>query len=245
MNKYITKIILYFATSILLTSAPSLALADAAHDIANIKTLLEKRTPPINAKSIQQTPLAGVYEVYFDGNIYYMDNTTTYVLYGASLLDDAARKNLTAERLKELTKINFSELPLQNAIEVKKGLGTYKFAIFTDPDCPYCKTLEKELAESKITDYTAYVFLYPLKHLHPDAAQKSEAIWCAKDKVKTWHDWMVKGSAPTKLQCENPIEANIKLAADIGVLGTPSIYLHDGVPAKNLEELTSAISANK
>ena len=231
-------------SGLLFLGTSNFACASTADEVANIKSLLEKRTPPIKAKSVQPTPLAGLYEVYSNGIIYYMDKSTKYVLVGGSLVDDSARINLTAQRLKELSSIDFKGLPLQNAIEIKKGTGAYKFAVFTDPDCPYCKVLEKDLAESKITDYTVYVFLYPLKHLHPDAAVKAESIWCAKDKAKVWHNWMLEDTPPPQATCDNPLTANAKLAEDLGVNGTPSIYLQDGKPAQNLEELSSAIIAN-
>lgn len=220
-----------------------LALADTLEDIATIKSILEKRTPPIAAKSIEKTPLNGLYEVYVGGTIFYMDKTTNYVLVGGSLLDDSAKKNLTADRLKELSRIKFADLPLQNAIEIKKGAGTYKFAVFTDPDCPYCKALEQTLAKSELNNYTAYVFLYPLKELHPDAASKAESIWCAKDKAKAWQSWMIKGNSPTKANCANPLAENQRLAEDLGVSGTPTIYLSDGQQSQSIEELIDSINS--
>jgi thiol:disulfide interchange protein DsbC len=164
---------------------------------------------------------------------------------GGSLLEDASKKNLTAERLKELTSIKFDDLPLKNAIEIKKGTGAYKFAVFTDPDCPYCKTLEQGLDKMALTDYTAYVFLYPLKNIHPDAAEKAESIWCSKDKQGTWLNWMVKDTAPVKSTCDNPIESNEKLAEDLGVAGTPTIYLNNGMQTQNPQELVAAIKEKK
>jgi thiol:disulfide interchange protein DsbC len=203
------------------------------------------RQPPIKAKSIKLSPLAGLYEVYASGNIFYVDKTVSYVMVGGSLLDDASKKNLTAERLKELTSIKFGDLPLKNAIEIKKGTGAYKFAVFTDPDCPYCKTLEQGLEKLEVTDYTAYVFLFPLKELHPDAVAKAESIWCAKDKPEAWLNWMVKGTSPVSSTCDNPIVSNEKLADALGVAGTPTIYLNDGKQTQNPQELIAAIKERK
>ena len=223
----------------------STAYADEAEDITAIKQNLEKRTPPLKAKSVKLSPLAGLYEVYANGNIFYVDKTVSYVMVGGSLLEDASKRNLTAERLKELTSIKFDSLPLKNAIEIKKGNGAYKFAVFSDPDCPFCKTLEQGLEKMGLTDYTAYVFLFPLKELHPDAAAKAESIWCAKDKSEAWLNLMVKGTAPTSAKCENPIAANEKLADDLGVAGTPTIYLADGKQTQAPQELVAAIKEKK
>ena len=243
-NNLIAKIIALII-GLLLAGSFCLAQADTVEDIANIKSILKKTTTSINAKNIKSTPINGLYEVYVDGTIFYMDKTTSYVLLGSTLIDDTSKKNLTAERLKELTHINFAELPFQNAIEIKKGSGVYKFAVFTDPDCPYCKALEQSLAKSEINDYTAYIFLYPLKELHPDAASKAESIWCAKDRVQAWKNWMLNGIEPVKANCINPLASNEKLTKELDVSGTPTIYLNDGHLSRNFEELTEAINSKK
>ncbi|MDP1660084.1 MAG: DsbC family protein, partial [Methylotenera sp.] len=126
------------SAGLLLSGTTLVAQANTADDIATIKSNLEKRKPAIIAKSIKPSPLAGLYEVYANGNIFYVDKTVSYVMVGGALMEDSTKKNLTAERLSELTSIKFDTLPIKNAIEIKKGTGAYKFAVFSDPDCPYC-----------------------------------------------------------------------------------------------------------
>lgn len=233
------------SAGLLLGSNSLVAHAGETEDIKAIKSNLEKRTPPLLAKSIKLSPLTGIYEVYANGNIFYVDKTVSYVMLNGSLIDDATKRNLTADRLQELTTIKFDSLPLKNAIEIKKGNGAYKFAVFSDPDCPFCKTLEQGLDKMGISDYTAYVFLFPLKELHPDAVVKSESIWCAKDKSEAWLNWMVKGTALAKANCENPILANEKLADELGVAGTPTIYLNTGKQTQAPQELVAAMKDKK
>lgn len=229
---------------LLLTSVNSLGHAGAAEDMATIKSKLESRTPPIKSKSIKPSPIAGVYEVFIQGSLIYTDKSFSYVIVNGALMETSSKKNLTEERLKQLTTIKFNELPFQNAIEVKKGSGAYKFAVFSDPDCPFCKTLESGLAKTGISDYTAYIFLYPLKDLHPDATARSESLWCAKDKAEAWTNLMVGGTSPEKANCDNPIAAIEKLAEEMGVTGTPTIYLNNGQLTQKPQELLDAINAN-
>jgi len=243
-KKYSIQKLLVLAIGLLLSSIYSWSNAAQEDEITAIRNYLEKRSPPISPRSISPTPILGIYEVYSDGSIFYMDKTASFALVGGSLLNDISKKNLTEDRLQELGKIKFADLPLQNAIKIIKGTGAYKFAIFTDPDCPYCKSLEQGLANHEINDYTAYIFLYPLKKLHPEATAKSEFIWCAKDKAEAWTSWMIKGINPVKATCENPISQNVKLAEDIGVNGTPSIYLENGQQSKGLQDLINKIKAN-
>ena len=76
-----------------------------------------------------------------------------------NLIDLKTRANLTQQRQDQLNVVDFSRLPLDKAIVKVKGDGSRKIAIFTDPDCPYCKRLEQELA--KVSNVTVYVFLLP------------------------------------------------------------------------------------
>jgi thiol:disulfide interchange protein DsbC len=229
---------------LLLSGANSLVHAGAIEDLAAIKSKLESETPPIKAKSIKPSPIAGMYEVFTQGNLIYTDKNFSHVIVNGTVIETASKRNLTEESLKQLTTIKFNELPLQNAIEVKKGSGAYKFAVFSDPDCPFCKTLETGLAKTGVTDYTAYIFLYPLKDLHPDAASKSESIWCSKDKAEAWNNFMVKNVAPEKAVCDNPLSVNEALAEKIGVFGTPTIYLNNGQQTQKPQELVEAIIAS-
>ena len=244
-GKYVNRNIIQRLLAMLLASGILLAHAGKDEDIATIQSTLESRTPPIKARSIKPSPIAGLYEVFVQGNLIYTDKNFSYVIVNGAMMDTTSKHNLTEESLKQLTTIKFSELPLQNAIEIKKGTGAYKFAVFSDPDCPYCKSLESGLAKAGLSDYTAYIFLLPLKTLHPDAAAKSESIWCAKNKAEAWTNFMVKGTSPEKANCDNPLTANEKLADEIGVSGTPSIYLNNGHQTQNPQELLTAIKANQ
>lgn len=231
--------------NIVFSGTISFAYAGVSEDIAVIKSKLSSRTPPLVAKSITPSPIDGLYEVFVQGDIIYTDKSFSYVIVNGKMMDVSSERNLTAERIKQITTIRFDELPLQNAIEIKKGSGAYKFAVFSDPECPYCKSLEVELSKAGATNYTEYIFLLPLTELHPDAAKKSEAIWCAKNKADAWTNFILKGAAPEKANCENPLSANEKLAQEIGVFGTPTIFLNDGQQTQDPKNLLSTIKAIK
>jgi len=218
--------------------------AGPSEDIAAIQSKLDGRNPPVKVKSIKATPIKGLYEIFNGSSIIYADKSFAHVILGGAIIETTNNKNLTEESIKLHTAIRFADLPLQNAIHVKNGSGAYKFAVFTDPDCPYCKALESSLDKSGVTDYTAYIFLYPLKDLHPEAAAKSESIWCAKDQAEAWTNLMVKNIEPNKANCDNPIKVIETLADKLGVSGTPTIYLSNGQQSQNPQELVSAIKAN-
>ena len=202
----------------------SLAIADEA----SLKKAIEAAYPKFKVESITKTPYGGLYEVFMGGQIVYTDEKLSFLIAEGQLVDPITKKNITGERMEELTKIDFNTLPLDQAIKVVKGNGSRKLVVFSDVDCPYCKQLErKELAN--ITDVTIYTFLYPIETLHPDAAAKSKSIWCAKNRVKAWNDWIFNNQLPSSTgKCDVPLERVGELAKKLGVTSTPTLIFADG-----------------
>jgi thiol:disulfide interchange protein DsbC len=112
--------------------------------------------------------------------------------------------------------VDFASLPLQHAIKSVHGQGRRTLAVFSDPDCPYCKKLEQELA--KVDDVTVYTFLMPLEQLHPDSRAKADAVWCSKDRSAAWSALMLDGKVPKKTKgCQAPHQAVLPLAEMLGL----------------------------
>ena len=200
----------------------------AMADEASLKKAIEAAYPKFKVESVVKTQYPGLYEVFMGGQILYTDEKFNYLIAEGRLVDPKTKKDITGERMEELTKIDFNSLPLDQAIKVVKGNGSRKLVVFSDVDCPYCKRLEqKEL--SQITDVTVYTFLYPLEQLHPNAAEKSKLIWCAANRPKAWNDWILNNQLPTTSgNCEVPLERVGELAKKIGVTSTPTLIFADG-----------------
>lgn len=218
----------------------------AIADEASLKKAVEAAYPKFKVESVVKTPYAGLYEVFMGGQIIYTDEKLTFLIAEGRLVDPKSKKDVTGERLEELTKVDFNSLPLDQAIKVVKGNGSRKLVVFSDVDCPYCKQLErKEL--SNISDVTIYTFLYPIDQLHPDAANKSKLIWCANNRAKAWNDWILNNQLPSSAgNCEVPLERVGELARKLGVTSTPTLIFADGKrvmgaqPYKEIEKYLQA-----
>ena len=226
---------------ILLPGAFALALlVNVAHaDEAAVRATVKRMLPIAEAPAITNTPVPGLLEVAADGKVFYVTEDGRYVLAGP-LFDAQTSRNLTASRLAEINRIPFETLDTKLAISWVKGSGARKLAIFEDPDCPYCKALEKTL--ESIDDVTVYVFLYPIDSLHPQAAAKSRAVWCAPDRAGAWAEVMQTGTLPTAPKnCADPIAEIAAFAKRNRINGTPTMVLADGtrlvgaVPRERLE----------
>jgi thiol:disulfide interchange protein DsbC len=209
-----------------------------------IRKALAQQFPNANIASVKKTPYSGLFEVYLDGQLIYVDAKAQYVFAG-DVIDLKSRANLTQERLNRLQAIDWNTLPLKDALKTVKGKGERKLVVFSDVDCPYCRKFEAELA--KVDNITVYTFLYPIEGLHPKAVQTSKQIWCAPDRNKAWDEYITRGTIPSNDgKCANPVDATIALGNKLKVSGTPTLVFANGVrvpgmvPAAQLERLLAA-----
>ena len=135
--------------------------------------------------------------------------------------------DLTKERLDDINRIKFSDLPLQNAVKLVKGNGKRVIAVFEDPNCGFCKRFRQQTLKS-MDNVTVYTFMYNI--LAEDSFTKSKNIWCSADRNKAWDEWMVQGKmAPAApADCATPNEQVLALGQKLHITGTPSIFFADG-----------------
>ena len=131
--------------------APMLALAQAADPAgkltseAIIKRTLEGRLGGVKVDAVTKTPYLGLYEVRMDSELIYTDEKMNYIFSG-NIIDGKNMQNLTEKRLRDLSSIKWDNLPLDAAVKTVRGNGKRLLAVFSDPNCPYCKRFEKDLA---------------------------------------------------------------------------------------------------
>ncbi|MBU3547671.1 MULTISPECIES: DsbC family protein [unclassified Polynucleobacter] len=175
-------------------------------------------------KSVSPAPVSGLYEVLVGNDIFYTDTSGKYLIQG-EIIELASGKNITEQRQTDLNRIKWSDLTPANAIKNVRGNGSRQLAVFSDPNCGYCKRLEKSLQQ--LDNITIYTYLIPI--LSPDSTQKAKQIWCSSDPYKTYIDWMVNGIAPSgKGECSTPLDKNMAFAKTYGITGTPTLFFTDG-----------------
>ncbi len=204
-----------------------------------IKRTLESRLSGAKVDGVTKTPYLGLYEVRMEGEaLLYTDEKMNYIFSG-SIHDAKTMQNLTEKRMRELTVVKWENLPLDAAIKTVRGNGKRTLAVFSDPNCPYCKRFEKDLA--KVDDVTIYTFLYPV--LSQDSHDKSRAVWCSADKSKAWNDLMLSNTAPAAARCDTPIEKILEFGRKYRITGTPTLVFANGervpgaIPAEQIEKL--------
>jgi thiol:disulfide interchange protein DsbC len=215
-------------------------------DEASIRKNLAERLPEFpKIDEVLKTAIPGIYELRIGTEILYTDEHGSYLIEG-QVIDTKSRVNLTEQRIAKLTAIDFKTLQLKDAIVWKQGTGERKLVVFADPNCGYCKKFERDLQEVK--NVTVYTFLYPI--LGADSAEKSKAIWCAKDNTKAWRDWMIKNvPVENSPNCDaSALQRNAVFGKKHRINGTPGLVFEDGsqrAGALNAEAIEKLLVANR
>jgi thiol:disulfide interchange protein DsbC len=210
-----------------------------------VKKAVEPHFAGNKIESLKKTPYLGLYEVVVGDEVFYTDEKANYFFFG-HVIDTKTRASMTNERIQEIKaarRVPLDSLPLKSAIKIVKGDGKRQLAVFTDPNCPYCKQLEKELVN--VTNVTIYTLLYPVLN---GSMELSKKIWCSANQIKAWDDFMLKGIAPAGKDCDTPLETLVQSGRENKVSGTPTLIFADGsivggmIPVAVIEEKLNAAS---
>ncbi len=187
----------------------------------------------VTVGAVRRMPF-GLYEVVAEDEVFYVDEKVGYLVTGR-VFDLRTRQDLTAERRDEALRVDFKSLPMQLAIKSVRGNGERSLVLFEDPNCPYCKHLEKDLEH--LDNTTIYTFLYPI--LSDDSYRKSQAVWCAGDRDAAWAGLMLRGKDPgtAAADCQHPLEEVLALGHKLHVNGTPTLVFADGRRAPGVIDL--------
>ena len=193
--------------------------------------------PEGTVKSVEPTPVKGVYEVVVEDSgrlgVVYMSADGRYILTG-SLLDSDRNENVTDEKLYEITKVDFSTIPLSNSITLGAPDGKRKLVVFSDPSCMPCALYHEELkkAVKEDSDLTVYLKVFALPGVYPKSYEKARAIACSKDNdeaLKRLEASYLGGETPLP-DCKTDVaDENMALASSLKVLRSPTTIFPNGV----------------
>ena len=226
--------------------------ASAAADEGAVRRLIQSRVgTEVRIERIERVPGSSLYEVTVRGpngpQLFYADERARVIVVG-QVLDGRTGFNLTEDRLRKLNAIDWATLPFADAISTKRGNGRRKVAIFSDPNCPYCKRFEKDLA--KLDDITVHIFLFPV--IRPESLPLTKSVWCSPDRARAWNDLMLRDIEPTASpDCDTPVEKLVALGRELGANSTPTWFVETGerysgaIPLEETRRILDAASRAK
>jgi thiol:disulfide interchange protein DsbC len=184
--------------------------------------LVKKIAPGGTIVEIKAAPVKGMWQIDVDAN----GRRGTIFL-------DFSRKYLAGQLVPVDTlgpkKTDFSKIPLKDAVVLGSKTAKKKIAVFTDPDCPYCRQLHEVMKQviAKRQDVAFHVFMYPLP-MHKDAYKKAQAVLCEKSLALM--DDAFSGKAMPEPKCGNEqLETSLALGRGLKIEGTPALIREDGL----------------
>jgi thiol:disulfide interchange protein DsbC len=145
--------------------------------------VVKRLDPETVVESVGPAPVRGLYQLVVKkggaSGIVYMDFSKSFIIAGR-IIDAGRKSDLTQEKMEDLRRIDPARIPVDNALLLGSREGNKKLFVFTDPECPYCAMLHKELVALVKEDpgLQVSILLVPLD-IHPDAGRKTDVILCA------------------------------------------------------------------
>jgi len=112
-------------------------------------------------------------------------------------------------------------------IDLEAGNAERSITVFTDSDCGFCQKLHREIDTITDADIRVRYILFPRAGIDSPSSHELQSVWCADDQQTAMTIAKSGGQVPNAT-CENPIEAHMAVAREVGLRGTPLIYLDDG-----------------
>ena len=187
---------------------------------------LSRLSSDFEISDVKETPIKGIYQVTIGPDVIYMSRDGNYVLKG-EILDIGNRRNLTEDfhaqkRINLLHTIADSEY-----IEFSSTKTKNHIYVFTDVDCGYCRKLHRDVPELNSMGIAVRYLAYPRAGVDSIIGEEMRNVWCAENRQKALTTSKNRQPIEVKI-CDAPIARHHALGRELGVTGTPAIFLENG-----------------
>ncbi len=210
-----------------------------------LRAALAELAPDLPITTIKESVLPGIYELVSDAQIYYLSPDARFMLDG-SIVDLQEQVNISEQRRGVLQMALIDEVPEDQMIVFNNENGDADrwITVFTDTDCGFCQKLHREINDITDANIRVRYLMFPRAGMQSRSQDELQSVWCADDQQEAMTIAKTGGNVPPAT-CENPIQSHVDLAGQIGLRGTPLIYLDDGTkipgyrPAAELIEMVT------
>lgn len=196
-----------------------------------IMSTLKTLQSDVKVTTITESQFTGLYAVTLaSGRTLYATKDGTYVFAG-NLFQNVAGKgivNVTEEGVQKVAMQRMATLKTSDMVIYPAAERKASITVFTDVDCPYCAKLHEDLPKLTAKGVEVRYLAFPRMGLESETYKKMVNVWCARDRQQAMDK--AKGAAENleRASCNNPVAEQFQLGQDLGVRGTPTIYLQNG-----------------
>jgi thiol:disulfide interchange protein DsbC len=179
-----------------------------------------------NVLHVSESPVKGLWSIEVEkggarGTIF-LDYGKKHVMQ-AQIVRLDNKENVTGVR-----RVDPSKIPLGNALTLGKPDAPKQVVVFSDPDCHFCGNLHKAIhAVVEGNPDVAFRIVLFSRSNDPATVKKVRSILCAKSMPLLDNAYL--GLPLPEPACESgAAEENARIAADLGIAGTPALVMPDG-----------------
>lgn len=229
------------AAAVLLAAVPALAEAlptgpngDAAllKSAADAQRQLQQTFTNLKFEDFGPSPIKGpIFQAMAGGRLLYFAPESEHLLFAA--IYDRHGQNLTAQNEESAARSKLGRIDPDQALAIGPA-GAPTVIEFTDPDCPYCRSLHRFWATKEAEGKPVRRLIYFVTGIHPEAAAKAEHILCSPDREVAFRA-IYAGAAPSSLatcaEGRRQVEAQTAIVGSASIQGTPTLIAGDKVIA--------------
>lgn len=227
----------------LMTAPLALAQGDLLKRRGVEDTILEKlreARPDINFGTPRPSVIKGLYQVQVPGGpvLFVTPEGDKFIAGEVFGIDASGFSKIEDPYVIEERKKAFAGLNVKDSINFKpKGKTKAVVYVFTDIDCGYCRKLHSQMhtyteggvEKPGYNDLGIEIryLAYPRAGIPSPSADKLISTWCAKDPQDAMTKLKAGQSVPNAV-CDNPVAQQFQLGGQLGVNGTPALFLPGG-----------------
>ncbi len=197
---------------------------------AMIREKLKAVRPDLPLVAVVPAALDGFYAVEFeDGTIFYATEDGSFLITGDLYeVTDGRFVNRSEDvrarrRADTLAGLDTDEMIVFAANGDRKAI----ISVFTDIDCGFCRRLHLEVPELNRKGVEVRYLAFPRAGVGSGSYDKHVWAWCGSD-PRTAITRLKNGQSVEPRTCVNPVADHHALSQQLGVRGTPAIFLEDG-----------------
>jgi len=206
---------------------------DAAHK--KVFAAFQARLPGVPIESLSDGPYPGLYEIVTDAQVIYVDEDVS-LLFQGDMIDLNSGTNLTEARMSGIHMGLINTMGEENMLVYKSEKPSDRsITVFTDINCGYCRLLHGEIDTLLKGGVNVRYLMFPRAGLESESRTALESVWCSDDPQEAMTS--AKAGQPIQtISCNTPIEQHYSLAQQVGLRGTPLIYLDNGTAIPGYRE---------
>lgn len=181
---------------------------------------------PLNVRSLRAIGIPGVYLLSSDSGMFHIYDSGGQIMIG-EMFDKSSGASLLATARGREVAARLGAVPAGDMIVFGAKNARRHVTVFTDIDCGYCRLLHQEMDALGRGGLQVRYLAFPRTGIGSESYDKAVSVWCAADRNRAMTEAKT-GRPPPPRNCDNPVADQFRLGQDLGVRGTPAVYLDDG-----------------